>query len=397
MGVSYQGGSWISMPLSVYIHIPFCEVKCGYCDFFSIPRGYEDFDLQREYVQALINEIREIREIRDRSARYSGNSLHSLFFGGGTPSLLQPDLLECILQELARHFSWGRETEITLESNPKTVSLEKLRAFRGLGINRISIGVQSFQDRFLKTLGRIHDGNDARRTIHDARAAGFENVSCDLIFALPGQSFEDWRTDLETAIGLETDHISAYHLTIEAGTAFDGLRRKGALHLPEEEEGVRCLTWTRERLTQAGFLPYEVSNFARPGRKSVHNQNYWEYGEYLGFGTSASSFLKHGTGRVRRSNVRDLKKYLEGQWEGFSENLTEATARGEFCMLGLRISDGISERRFLSEFGKGLDEVYGETLRRWANKGWLKQAADSWRATEGGLLFLDEMAASFLP
>jgi putative oxygen-independent coproporphyrinogen III oxidase len=381
------------MGFSAYIHIPFCEVKCGYCDFFSVPRGFEDFDLQKEYVRALT------REVDERSAEFSGQTLSSIFFGGGTPSLLAPQLLERILDALARHFSWEPSTEITLEINPKTVSLEKLKAFRALGLNRISIGVQSFDDRFLKVLGRIHDGHDAQRTIHDARKAGFENLSCDLIFALPGQSFEDWRRDLETAVGLQTDHLSAYHLTIEPGTAFETLRAQGRLPLPAEEEGVRMLAWTRERLEKAGLSAYEISNFARPGFESVHNRNYWSYGEYLGFGAGAAGFLKsRGDSHfgVRRHNAKNLKRYFDGPILDFEDRIGRRTAMGEFCMLGLRTREGIGKDRFRADFGVSLESVFSAELAHWSGRRWLRDSEFGWGLTPEGLLFADEIAASFL-
>lgn len=382
------------MGFSVYLHIPFCEVKCGYCDFFSVPRGFEDFDLQKEYAGALI------REIYERSGEFARRPVLSIFFGGGTPSLLAPELLEKILDALARHFSWDRTTEITLETNPKTVSLEKLKAFRSLGVSRISIGVQSFQDRFLKSLGRIHDGNDARRTVHDAREAGFGNVSCDLIFALPGQTFADWEDDLRTAIGLGTDHLSAYHLTIEPNTPFETLRRQNRLLLPPEDDGVRMLTWTRDALAAAGLPAYEISNFARPGFECVHNRNYWQYGEYAGFGTAAAGFTRSRHDSVyasRRHNVRSLKKYLEGDLLDFEDRIDRRTAMGEFCMLGLRTSEGIDGRRFFSLFGGSPEALFPREIERWAKKGWLESSGSSWSLTREGLLFADEIAASFLP
>lgn len=217
--------------ISLYIHIPFCEVKCGYCDFFSIPRGWEDFDLQKEYTEALI------REIDTRVGAIRESPLQSIFFGGGTPSLLAPVLLEKIFSALQRHFIWDNRIEITLETNPKTVSLEKLKDFRSLGINRLSVGVQSFQDKFLKVLGRIHSGDEAIKTLSDARKAGFENVSLDLIYALPGQSLKEWKEDLEEALKLETNHLSAYHLTIEKGTPFEKLYGRGDSRIAPTRRG----------------------------------------------------------------------------------------------------------------------------------------------------------------
>ncbi len=375
------------MSLSLYLHIPFCEVKCGYCDFFSVPRGYEDFDLQKEYVSQLI------REIDVRSPEFSGREIRSIFFGGGTPSLLDPKLLEKIFSALSNHFSWESRTEVTLETNPKTVSFERLRAFRSLGVNRLSIGVQSFQDRFLRVMGRIHTGTESRKTVEDGRRAGFENVSCDLIFALPGQSFADWAMDLNEAIGLGTDHLSAYHLTIEKRTPFETLHRDGRLNLPPEEEGVRMLTWTRDQLCQARMEPYEISNFSKPGFESVHNRNYWQYGEYLGFGTAAASFVH----RVRRHNVKNLKKYLEEDILDFNDVIDRPTAMGEFCMLALRTREGIEGGRFLVEFGLPLMDIFSKQLSRWKQRGWLESIQESWRLTQEGFLFADEIASSFLP
>lgn len=374
------------MPFGLYIHIPFCEVKCGYCDFYSVARGFEDFDLQKQYVDQLLLEIQE------RSPVLGGRFARSIFFGGGTPSLMEPSLLEKILTTLAKHFSWGSETEITLETNPKTVSLEKLKAFRSLGINRISLGGQSFDDGLLKTLGRIHSGDEARQTLRDIRTAGFKNLSLDLIFALPGQTFDMWQKDLEMALTFETPHLSCYHLTLEGGTPFERLHRQGSLSLPEEDDGIRCLTWTRERLSESGMSAYEISNFSRVGFESVHNRNYWHYGEYLGLGTAAASFVR----RKRRTNVRDLKKYLSGDWEGFSETLDEETARGEFCWLALRTREGISRKKFEEEFGKSFDSVFWKILENPIRRGWLQDDGESLKLTEPGILQADGVGSGFL-
>jgi oxygen-independent coproporphyrinogen-3 oxidase len=321
-----------------------------------------------------------LAEIHERSAEFSKEPVVSVFFGGGTPSLLEPKLLGRVLDALARHFSWENSTEITLETNPKTVNRDKLAAFRSLGVNRISLGVQSFQDRFLKVLGRIHDGNDARRVVDDARAAGFENLSCDLIFALPGQSFEDWAKDLNAALALGTDHLSAYHLTIESNTPFETLYKQGKLPLPEEEEGVRMLQWTRARLAEAGMDAYEISNFARPGFESVHNGHYWRYGDYMGFGAGAVGFRKSphppfekggagGDFATRRHNVRSLKKYLGGDALDFEDRIDRKTAMGEFCMLGLRTREGIDAGRFEGLFGVSMQEAFAAPWRALATAG----------------------------
>ncbi len=375
--------------LSIYVHIPFCEVKCGYCDFFSVPRGYGDASLQEQYVDELI------REIDTRAAPYQGRNIHTLFFGGGTPSLLAPRLLKKIRCALEAYFNWSPETEWTMEANPKTVSLAALENFRGLGVNRLSMGVQSFDDRFLKVLGRIHSGDEAKKTIADAYQAGFNTVNFDLIMALPGQTFEDWQRDLETALSFQPRHLSAYHLTIESGTAFEGLYQKGKLILPPEEEGVRCLTWTRERLAQAGLEAYEISNFAEPGFECRHNQNYWQYGEYLGFGAGAASFSKKPFA-CRQTNVRDLKKYLAGEWVGFSETIDERTSIGEFCWLALRTRQGIEATRYQECFGRSVQEDFGGVFKVYEEKHWLEKIGSAWVLTPSGLLFADQISADFL-
>ncbi len=375
------------MSLSLYIHIPFCEVKCGYCDFFSVPRGHGDFDLQKEYTGQLL------REIGQRSPEFSKRKIHSLFFGGGTPSLLDPSLMESILRELSRHFSWSDRTEITLEANPKTVSREKLAVFRSLGFNRLSIGVQSFQDQFLKVLGRIHSGDEARRTVENAFDAGFDNVNLDLIYALPGQTLTDLLQDLETAFSLKTTHLSAYNLTIETGTPFERLSAEGRIALPQEEQQVEMLRRVRSRMKEERFVAYEISNFARPGFECRHNLNYWNYGEYLGFGAGAVSSVAFS----RRQNVRDLRRYLAGESEQETEAITFATAVGEFMMMGLRKADGISRAAFQKKFCETLERIYPKELDSLLRDNWIEEKGDCLRLTEKGLPVANEILMRFLP
>ncbi len=412
-------------PTSIYIHIPFCEVKCGYCDFYSVPRGWEEFELQERYVEALRGEI-------DR--RYStaagpvGPTVQSIFFGGGTPSLLRPDLIEKILAHLQKYFSWDQSCEITLETNPKTVSLDKLKTFRSLGINRLSIGVQSFQDRYLKFLGRIHSGQEARTTVTDAFAAGFENINCDLIFSLPGQTLSEWKQDLETALSLETTHLSCYNLTIEPGTPFARLYensdvpvilsetkdlisrdssppraaqndKAGTAPLPDNETALQQFEWTRQHLQGTGLPAYEISNFARPGFECLHNLNYWRYGEYWGFGTAASSF----TYFERRNNARDLKDYLTkphrrqdpmgGTFE--IDVITKEMAQGEFVMLGLRTREGISLSRYQELFKESFETTDPNWVKKCLKNEWVVLNGSSCRLTESGVKVADSIIAEF--
>ncbi|MBI4197423.1 MAG: radical SAM family heme chaperone HemW [Deltaproteobacteria bacterium] len=393
----------MTTPLSVYIHIPFCEVKCGYCDFFSVPRGHDDFSLQGLYTKALIQEIQE------RASRVGPREIQTLFLGGGTPSLMQPALIEEILVTLQRHFRWGAETEITLESNPKTVSREKLGAFRQLGINRLSLGVQSFQDNYLKVMGRIHSGDEAKRTLTDAREAGFENLGLDLIYALPGQTVEEFEKELQTALSFETTHLSAYCLTIEEGTPFETLYARGSLRLPEEEVQMKMFEYLQgDRLKFSGLSPYEISNFARPGFECRHNLNYWNYGEYLGFGAGAVSYSRsqlRAVGRrnespvhcygSRRQNVRDLKRYLQGEWEDHTEEISIETAMGEFMMMGLRKRVGVSEDDFCRKFGRSMKEIYGPVLAKLHEKGSMGEENGRWFLTREAIPLTNEILVQF--
>lgn len=391
MTPSFQGDS------SIYIHIPFCEVKCGYCDFYSVPRGWKEFDLQGQYGTSLV------REIEQRAPLFQGKfqrrRLKSLFFGGGTPSLLRPDLLEKILRALAKYFIWDRATEVTLECNPKTVDQKKLKDFHSLGVNRLSVGVQSFQDRLLKGLGRIHSGDEAKKTVEEAFQAGFDNINIDLIFAQSGETFEDWKRDLEEGILLGTQHLSCYALTVEPGTPFEKLSVRGRLGLPEEEEAIRQLTWTRERLTEAGYPPYEISNFARPGFESVHNLNYWRYGEYLGFGAGAASFqtgVDVNLFGMRSMNARDLNAYLRGDYPIEEDRIDLKTAQGEFVMLGLRTREGVSSTRFQELFGARFETTFADVLPSLVAKGWMRQDNDHWCLTDPGILLANEVVQMFL-
>ncbi|MDO8644387.1 MAG: radical SAM family heme chaperone HemW [bacterium] len=386
---------------SLYLHIPFCEVKCGYCDFYSVPRGHEDWDLQKEYVTALL------REIDTRCLHFAARQpVNTIFFGGGTPSLLSIDLLEKILKKLSDYFSWSSTTEITLESNPKTVNLSRLKDFRSLGINRLSIGVQSFHDKHLQTLGRFHSAGEATKTIQEAQQAGFENINFDLIFGIPGQTLEEWKSDLKQAVALQTKHLSAYNLTIEEETPFakiyktvganlvfahDKGRSQGS-PLQSEENQIQMFQTTRDFLNAHGFVPYEISNFSKPGFECRHNLNYWNYGEYYGFGVSAASFV----GQTRESNIRNLNPYLQGTWRDFSETISPEKGMGEFLFLGLRLENGISLKKFETFFKKSLMESKGDKIQEFLKKEWLILETDSLRLSKKGRLLANELFMELL-
>jgi oxygen-independent coproporphyrinogen-3 oxidase len=377
---------------SVYIHIPYCDSKCPYCDFNShaVKRWPED-----EYAAALIAELRFYAE-RDP---WRGAAVDNIFLGGGTPSLFAPRTIAALLGEVDRLWPGGRG-EVTMEANPGTTTEAKLSGFCDAGVGRISFGVQSFNDEMLRRLGRIHDAAQAADAIVQARRAGFENLNLDLIFAVPGQTVAEWEADLHRAVELGPDHISAYNLTFEDGTAFTAQRDRGLIEsLPEEVE-VAMFSRAREILAAAGYEHYEISNYARPGRACRHNLNYWKGGEYLGVGAGAHSFA-HNPGRGRRwSNERGPQAYIEAIRRGgeacvFEESLDERQARGEFVFLSLRCLAGFDDSEFSRRFDVEFDDAFPHhhSLLR---DGLLERDGSRWRLTERGLHVADGVFATFL-
>ena len=342
--------------VGVYLHVPFCERVCPYCDFAVVAaRRLAPAD-ERRYVDALL------RELEARAAAHAGARLASLYFGGGTPSLLHPDSIARLVDAVRAVFEppTGGAVETTLEVNPSTLERERLPGFREVGVNRVSVGVQSFDDPTLKKLGRAHRADEARRTLAACRAAGFARLSLDLLFGAPGQSLACLERDLEEALACAPDHVSGYELTIEPGTPFATAAARGQLALPDEEGAVRRIEAVAARLEGAGLRRYEVSSYARPGAESVHNRRYWEREPVLGLGVGAfstdppSADAPHG---VRRGNVRDLGTYLarveagETPQDGPSERFDAATARGEAAFLALRTTAGLDAAGFAAEFG----------------------------------------------
>lgn len=399
---------------SLYIHIPYCVAKCPYCDFNSHAASRWP---ERDYTDALIAELERYAS----QEPWHGGQLQTVFFGGGTPSLFAPESISAVLAAVFRLWPLtsavkggapsppsssadcpqptAHPPEITLEANPGTVSAEKLAGFRAAGVNRLSFGVQSFQPRHLATLGRIHSGGDAIDAVRSARDAGFANVNIDLIFAVPGQSLEEWEADLRAAIELETEHVSAYNLTFEEGTAFHALRNKGEIVAQPEEIELAMFTRTQEALGSAGLAQYEISNYARPGRPCRHNLNYWQGGAYLGVGAGAHSFAWQAGGR-RWSNEKSPSGYVarvqhDRHARATEESLTERQARGEFVFLGLRCLDGLDTRAFAERFGVELSEAFphSETLRR---QGLLIAEDSAWRLSDRGLLVADSVFATYL-
>ena len=339
-------------PMEIYIHIPFCIRKCDYCDFLSGPSGPEE---QADYVQALLREIQAVEE-------GEGRSVSSIFIGGGTPSVLDERLLGDILREIRNRFKMEEDAEITIEVNPGTANIGKLQAYREMGINRLSIGLQSPEDRELKILGRIHNYGQFLETYQEARTVGFDNINIDLMSAIPDQTYEGWVKNLRTVAELEPEHISAYSLIVEEGTPFAARK----LNLPDEDTEYNMYEATAQILKEYGFEQYEISNYARKGRECRHNVGYWTRQDYLGFGLGASSLY----GKERFANTADMKKYLESSKnpEKIREqepSLTREDEMAEFMFLGLRMTKGISKADFQRCFGCTIESVYGEVLEKY--------------------------------
>jgi oxygen-independent coproporphyrinogen III oxidase len=373
-----------SRPASLYVHLPFCVVKCPYCDFYSVVESGDAID-------TLLGAMD-----RELAARARGLRPRTIFVGGGTPSFLSPSQTERFLESLHRHVDVGGVEEFTVESNPESVTAEKVRLWRRAGANRFSVGVQSFRSEKLAFLGRAHDAGAARAAVAALREAGCSNVNVDLMFAVPGETLEQWDADLRAAIALSPDHVSAYGLTIEAGTEFGKRHREGALVECPEDRWCELFDHTRATLRAAGLEPYEISNFARPGRECRHNLVYWSNDDYVGIGPSAVSFERG----VRRRNVADWRKYVSMTAAGDStifEETLDADARiGESLMLGLRLEQGVSRARFRERFGVDLAERYRDVVARFAALGLVDASGDRIALTDSGRRVANSVIEAFL-
>ena len=335
---------------ALYLHIPFCDHKCIYCDFYSI--------ITTDNISNFLSAVK--KEIAHYSGIFSeGRIFSSIYFGGGTPSLMEPKYLGEIISSLKFFYSISDDAEITMETNPGTVDKNKLEAFRKIGINRVSIGIQSFHNDELKFLTRIHNKETAIKTVHNAKEAGFDNISIDLIFNLPGQTKERWKSNLQTAVELPVKHISAYSLILERGTILNKMVLDGKVTIQDEDYDAELYELTIDFLTSNGFEQYEVSNFAKHGYECRHNNAYWRYREYLSFGPSAHSFVNLPTGKAggtRWWNYSSLKHYIteiekNGSAAASSEIIDDEMALNEYVMLALR-SEGLDLHELYKKFGK---------------------------------------------
>jgi len=365
----------------LYLHIPFCWRKCPYCDFVSVPLAGQD---AAGYLQALEAEM----ALRAPEAP----TLASVYVGGGTPTVLPGGMLPGVLTAVRQHFRLAPEAEVTVEANPGTISRRGLEALRKAGANRLSLGVQSFQDATLRTLGRVHNAAAGLAAAAAARQAGFANLSLDLIFGTPGEGEQEWRRTLEAALGLRPEHISAYGLSYEPGTPFHAACGRGELQPAGEELEVRLYQAAGELLEAAGYRHYEISNYALPGRESRHNLNYWRGGDYLGLGMAAHSYL----GGIRWGNVTTLAEYRARLAAGappvrMAERLSCERRREEMLMTGLRLAEGVALDRLPCGLEQDLAEVYGKRIDELAQAGLLERPAGSIRLSPRGQLVADHV------
>lgn len=396
------------MPAGVYLHVPFCKSRCSYCDFAT--DVYSSSAAVERYVNALCREIEEFRGFVQpqaapsnpafghsssgrRGVDSSDLSIDTIYFGGGTPSLLTPRQLENVLSSIQSKFVVNKNAEITMEMNPATVTVETLKDYKTLGVNRASFGVQTFNDTDLKRLARGHNAEDARHTFRLLREAGFDNVSFDLIIGLPGQTLGGWEKNLDEALSMQPEHLSLYLLEVHQGTPLAEQIRSGRQPQPDEELAAEMYEVMVEKLA-AGYKQYEISNFSRPGFESRHNSKYWRLEAVYGFGVSAHSF----DGMQRYANERDTAKYVsliesDGSAEVMREDIDVSS---EFAFLGLRMEEGVDLVEYERRFEANLTAKYGAELARLHDSGLVEIEEDRLRLTQKGKLFSNEVFAVFV-
>ncbi|WP_044747683.1 radical SAM family heme chaperone HemW [Bacillus alveayuensis] len=376
------------MPKAVYIHIPFCEQICHYCDFNKFYIQYQPVD---EYLTALY------KEMQASFKRYSHNRIRTIFIGGGTPTALTAEQLDHLMNWIHELLDMRHIEEFTVEANPDNLTADKLSVLKNAHVNRLSIGVQTFQEDLLKKIGRTHTNEVVFKALKRAKKYGFDNLSIDLIYGLPGQSIEDFKKTLETALSLDLQHYSSYSLILEPKTVFYNLWRKGKLTLPPQEEEAAMYEMLMEKMEQKGFHQYEISNFACKGYESKHNLTYWNNEEYFGFGAGAHSYVNG----VRRANIGPLKKYITSiERSGYAyleeHEVTLAEKMEEQLFLGLRKTEGVSFNMFEQKFAKPLYSVFGEQIEAQKKKGLLFEKDGYIFLTHKGKLLGNEVFQAFL-
>ena len=386
------------LPLAIYIHIPFCQRKCPYCDFNTYAGRESQYDA---LVQALARDLRETGRGLDRPL------VRTVFLGGGTPTVLEPRHLETIFRALEEGFRVLPDAEITSEANPGTVDRARFGVLRALGVNRLSMGVQSFQDEELRFLGRIHDAQEALTAFQEARRSGFDNINLDFIFGLPQQSPTAWEATLSQAIALQPEHLSLYSLTVEPGTPLARWVAQGQVSEPDPDRAADLYEMARERLAEAGFEHYEISNWARgpldvsllPRFASRHNVVYWRNDPYLGFGPGAHGWFRG----VRRAVITDVGEYIQRVEAGapywsMEEPISLDLEMGETMMLGLRlVRAGVERARFRERFGVDVADVWPQELSTLLAQGLIQLSAERVRLSPDAVLIGNEVFAAFLP
>lgn len=374
-------------PLSLYIHLPWCLKKCPYCDFNS-HEAKGEFPEQR-YLDALRADLESSLPL------IWGRSVHSVFIGGGTPSLFSPDAIDRLLSDVRALLRLEADTEITLEANPGTFEKDRFKAFREAGVTRLSVGVQSFDDRFLQALGRVHSADQARAALEEA-ARHFDTFNIDLMYALPGQTLADLDRDLDIALGFNPPHLSVYHLTLEPNTYF----AKFPPALPDEDLAYAMLDRITERTGQAGLARYEVSAYARAGHRCFHNWNYWQFGDYLGIGAGAHGKLSFAHRVLRQVRWRDPQLYMDNALKSQPMASEEEVAPGElpfeFMLNALRLREGFPLALFNERTGLPLSRIM-PALQQAEAKGWIERDLAQLRPTERGFDFLSDLQELFLP
>lgn len=374
------------------MHIPFCERKCDYCDFVSF---VTDDATKERYFDALLAQIDEVKEFTGKVP------VDSLFFGGGTPSAVDSKLIEKVVDKVFSSFDVDKNVEITIEANPNSASLQKLKDYKAMGINRVSFGVQSFDDTELKYLYRLHNSRDAVEAFENARKAGFDNINLDLMSAIPGQGKEAFIKNLKKAVELGPEHISAYSLIIEEGTNYykrfeegdTSVERLKALpNLPDEDTDRYIYEETRSFLEKYGYRRYEISNYSKEGYECKHNIGYWQRIPYLGFGISAASLWQE----KRWTMHSDLKRFINRDFSHDTETLSDTDIMEEFMFLGLRLISGISREEFRQKFNKDIEEVYGDILNRLIDEKLLTEDGDRVFLSYKGLDLANYVMAQFM-
>ncbi|MDM0477438.1 radical SAM family heme chaperone HemW [Clostridium perfringens] len=373
--------------ISLYIHIPFCAQKCLYCDFPSFARKDH---LRKAYIEALNKEIISLRE------KHNNLEISTIFIGGGTPSVLEANELECLLKEVAK-LNMAKDIEYSMECNPGNLTEEKLEVMKKYGVNRISMGLQAKQDNLLKGLGRIHNYKTFKENFLLAKKVGFNNINVDLMFGLPNQSLNEWEETLREIISLEPAHISAYSLIIEEGTAFYNLYENDKLKLPTEEEDRKMYHLAKKILEENGFNQYEISNYAKEGKECRHNLAYWNMDNWIGVGSAAASYI-NGKRIKNISSVEEYINSIKDKGEAVEEiiNNSKNDNMEEFMFMGLRKINGIDENEFKNRFSMNINDVYGEILNKYIGEGLLIRESGRIFLSEKGIEISNVIMADFL-